>query len=444
MAAAAEPDITPDQADALIRSRPFQVLLGIAAVLGVIVSLAAWCFLELIDQIQQEVFVHLPDALGYSNGPPVWWPLPVLFIAGVLCALAIVRLPGTGGHVPAHGLSAGGPANPVELPGILFAALASIGLGVVVGPEAPLIALGAGLAVYTLKLARREVPPQTMMVVGATGSFAAISFIFGSPVIAAVILIEATGLGGHRLRLILLPGLLGAGIGSLVSIGMGSLTGLSNSAYALGALPLPQFARPVFSDFLWTIPLAIVCAVGAQLIMRLARESERVMTPRPMRTLPIAGLVIAGLAILFAQATDHSIFGVLLSGEDALPDLVSKSSTYTIGALALLLVCKGIAYGLSLGGFRGGPAFPALFLGAAAGVMASHLPGFALTPAVAVGMAATFASVLGLPLSAIVLASLLVSKVGPGAEPLIILAVVVAHVVTLVIGERRRVRGATT
>ncbi len=433
MAATADTDLTREQADALIRSGPFQKLLVVAAVLGVVVSLLAWGFLELVHQIQEEVYVHLPHAVGYANGAPTWWSLPVLAIAGILVAAAIVKLPGQGGHVPVHGLAAGGPADPAQLPGILFAALASLGLGVVLGPEAPLIALGAGFAVYALRLARREVPEQASAVVAATGSFAAISFIFGSPVVAAVLLIEATGLGGHRLRLILLPGLLGAGIGSLVSIGMGSLTGLSSADFALGALPLPAFARPDLVDFAWTMPLAILAALGAQGIMRLGRESERVLSPRPFVALPIAGLAIAGLAILFAQVTGDSQSFVLFSGEEQMPHLISDASTFTVGALLLMIACKAIAYGLSLGGFRGGPAFGALFIGAAAGVVASRLPGFALTPAIAVGMAATFVSVLGLPLSSVVLASLLVSKAGYGAEPLIILAVVVSHVVTLLL-----------
>ena len=68
----------------------------------------------------------------------------------------------------------------------------------------------------------------------------------------------------------------------------------------------------------------------------------------------------------------------------------------------LLLVFKGLAWGLSLGSFRGGPTFPALFLGAAAGILASHLPGFDLTGAIGVGMGAGTVSVLRLPLSAVV------------------------------------------
>ena len=42
---------------------------------------------------------------------------------------------------------------------------------------------------------------------------------------------------------------------------MGSLTGLSSSAYALGPLALPSFARPDVADFAWTIPLGIVIAM---------------------------------------------------------------------------------------------------------------------------------------------------------------------------------------
>ena len=79
------------------------------------------------------------------------------------------------------------------------------------GPEAPLIALGSALGLLSIRLLRRDAPNQVQTVVAAAGTFAALSLIFASPLIAAVILIEATGLGGPRLPLILLPGLLAAG-----------------------------------------------------------------------------------------------------------------------------------------------------------------------------------------------------------------------------------------
>ncbi len=63
--------------------------------------------------------------------------------------------------------------------------------------------------------------------------------------------------------------------------------------------------------------------------------------------------------------------------------------------------------------------------------MVSQLPGMALAPGVAVGMAAGIVSVLRLPLSAVVISTLLTAKSGTGDEPLIIVGVVVAFVVTL-------------
>ena len=77
-----------------------------------------------------------------------------------------------------------------------------------------------------------------------------------------------------------------------------------------------------------------------------------------------------------------------------------------------------------------------MFLGAAAGMMAAHLPGFTLTPAVAVGIGAAVGSVLKLPLSAAVLAVLLTVNAGPGAGPLIVVGVVVAYLTTLGLSAR--------
>jgi H+/Cl- antiporter ClcA len=407
-------------------------LLGLAAAVGVVVSLAAWGFLELIHQIQVGLFTDLPEELGYHHGAPSWFYVVVLGIAGLLTAAAIVRLPGDGGHVPAEGLKIGGaPVQPLELPGIILAAFATIGGGLVLGPEAPLIALGAGLGVFAIRSLRRDTPAEAQAVMAAAGSIAAMALLFNSPIIAAVILLEALGLDREKLPLILLPGLLAAGIGSLISIGMGSLTGLSTSAYALGTLTLPALDQPALADFAWTFLLAIGVAALTFGVLRLGLLTNAFARSRPFLVLPAAAVVVALLAIVFHEASGRSVEEVLFSGQDALSGLATGAAAWSISALLLLLLLKGLAWGLSLGSFRGGPTFPALFIGAAAGILASHLPGFDLTGAVAVGMGASAVSVLRLPLSCVVLASLLVSKSGAGSEPLIIVGVVVAYLVTV-------------
>lgn len=417
--------------DAIMRGRRFVALLVLVAIVGVVASLAAFGFLTLLHDTQGWVFEDLPSALGFDSAP-IWWPAPVLAIAGVVVAGAIVLLPGRGGHVPAHGLNPE-PTDPIELPGVLLAALATIGLGLVLGPEAPLIALGGGLGYLAIRVLRRDAPPELSDIVAASGTFAALSFLFGSPVIAAVLLIEASGLGGPRLRLVLIPGLLAAGIGSLVSTGIGSWTGVDKGEVSLEPLSLPHFPRPDVVDFLWTVPLAAAVALLAFVILALARSTERVVAPRPFVALPAAGVAVAGLAIAFAEITDMGIDQVLFSGEEQVGPLVSGASTWSVGALAALLAFKGLAYALSLASFRGGPVFPALFLGAAAGLIAAELPGFEVTPAVAVGIGAGVVAVLGLPLSSVVLATLLTFESGLGVGPLIIVGVVVAHLATLVL-----------
>jgi H+/Cl- antiporter ClcA len=420
-------------------SRRFVVLLALAAVVGLIAALAAWGFLELVHQIQVGVFEDLPDALGYDTAP-VWWPLPVAGLAGLIVAYAIVRLPGGGGHLPADGLNTGA-TTPADLPGVMLAGLATIGFGLVLGPEGPLIALGGALGLLVMRFVRPEAPAELASLVAACGTFSALALIFGSPVVAAVILIEAAGLGGARQRMLVVPGLLAAGIGSLVSTGMGSFTGLSDRDYALGTLPLPEFDRPDVVDFLWTAPLGIAVALVTFVVFAVARRAVPVVTPRPFLALPAAGLVVAGLAIAFAEATDKPQSEVLFSGQEALPGLVSGAASWSLGALALLIAFKGLAWAISLASFRGGPTFPAMLLGAAAGVMASHLPGFELTPAVAIGLGAGVASVLRLPLSAVVLALLLTANSGAGAAPLVIVGVVAAYLTTLALSARHRPDG---
>jgi H+/Cl- antiporter ClcA len=83
---------------------------------------------------------------------------------------------------------------------------------------------------------------------------------------------------------------------------------------------------------------------------------------------------------------------------------------------------------VSLSSFRGGPVFPALFTGAAGGMLLSHLPGLPLIAGVAMGIGAMSVTMLGLPLTSVLLATLLLFSDGLKVMPLVIVAVVVAYV----------------
>jgi H+/Cl- antiporter ClcA len=415
----------PSDPLALLRSRAYVQLLVVAAILGVPVSAAAYGFLALVNYLQQEMFIHLPHGLGFTS-EPIWWPLPVLAVGGVLAALAIRYLPGRGGPSPAGGFKVHGPPSPAELPGVIFAALATLIFGAVLGPEMPLILIGGGLVLVALRAARRQVPAQGRAVLASSGSFASISTLFGSPILGAFLLMEASGLAGPMMGLVLLPGLLAAGIGSLIFVGLNAWTGLGTFSLAIPGLP--HFGSPTLGEFGW----ALVIGVAAVLVGAGIRWLGRFLHPYAERwtllALPLAGVIVAGLAILYAEGTGKASSDVLFSGQSGLPHLVQHSADYTVGALLLLLVCKGLAYGVSLSSFRGGPVFPAMFVGATGGIAMSHLPGLPVVAGVAMGIGAMSVVMLRLPLTSVLLPTLLLLSDGLAVMPLVIVAVVVAHV----------------
>jgi H+/Cl- antiporter ClcA len=415
----------PSDPRALLRSRSYVQLLVIAGVLGVPVSAAAYGFLKLVSYLQQEIFTHLPHGLGFS-AEPVWWPLPVLAVGGILTGLAIQYLPGTGGASPADGFKVHGPPTPAQLPGVVLAALATLSFGAVLGPEAPLIATGGGLVVLALRAARRNTPDQAVAVLSSAGAFAAISTLFGSPILGAFLLMEASGLGGPMMGLVLVPGLLAAGIGSLIFIGLDAWTGWGT--FSLAVPGLPHVGSPTGVEFLW----AIVIGLAATFVGSGIRWLARALKPYSVRTPPlaalVAGLAVAGLAIAFAEGAGKSSSEVLFSGQDDLGPLIIHSAAYTVGALLLLLVCKALAYGVSLSSFRGGPVFPSLYVGAVGGIAMSHLPGLSPVAGAAMGMGAMCAVMLTLPLTSVLLATTLLSSDGLAVMPLVIVSVVVAYV----------------
>jgi H+/Cl- antiporter ClcA len=411
---------------ALLRSRSYIQLLVVAAVLGVPVSAAAYGFLALVDYLQKEIFTHLPHGLGLAT-TPVWWPLPVLAMGGLIVAAAIRFLPGDGGPSPAGGFKMHGPPTPAQLPGVILAALATLIFGAVLGPEMPLILLGGGLVLVFLRLARRDVPQQGRQVLASAGSFASISTLLGSPIAGAFLLMEASGLGGPMLGVVLVPGLLAAGIGTLVFVGLDAWTGLGTFSLAIPGLP--HFSRPDVAEFGWAVAIGLVAPFIGWGIHWLARFLHTYAERQPLLLLPLAGLAVAGLAIGYAEATGKGTADVLFSGQSALSPLIQHASTYTVGTLLVLMLCKALAYGISLGSFRGGPIFPALFIGAAGGIAMSHLPGLPLVPAVAMGLGAMSVVMLTLPLTSVLLATLLLFSDGLAVTPLVIVAVVVAYVV---------------
>ena len=416
---------------AVIRSRQYIGALVLAAILGIPISAVAYGFLALVAAIQKLVFTTLPNQI-FGSPAPAWWPVPWLVASGVLTALTIRYLPGPGGHSPAFGFTTGGgPPVPRDLPGIALAALTTLSLGAVLGPEAPLIAIGGGLAALAVRLARKDAPPTALTIMASAGSFAAVSTLLGSPVLGAFLIMEAAGIGGMTLTLVALPGLLASGIGALVFIGLNNWTGFGTFSLALGSVP--PAVPPTLASLAWAIVIGLGGALLAWLIRSLALALRPIVHLNRVVVTSLLGLLIGLIAMTYQLISGQSFSQVLFSGQDALPELVNHATDYSLAVLLLLILCKALAYGLSLSAFRGGPVFPSMFVGAALGVAASALPGMNLAAGIGMGIGAMCAAMLRLPLTATLLAVVLMGTDGVLVTPQVVVAVVVAFVITIVL-----------
>lgn len=90
--------------------------------------------------------------------------------------------------------------------------------------------------------------------------------IFGSPLVAAVILIEVAGVGGPQLFAVMLPALLSSGVGALVFTGFGRWTGFDAPSLSVKVgVPVPQLDA---GDVIWAVLMAVAIGALVHTIMR--------------------------------------------------------------------------------------------------------------------------------------------------------------------------------
>ena len=420
-------DSAPADPMKVIQSRGYLQLLAISALLGIPISALAYFFLKATNVLQEWAYVKAPDALGYSSMPD-WWPIIPLTMAGLAVGLVVTRLPGQGGEVPILGFSSGGETKSASIPGIALAALASIGLGAVIGPEGPLIALGGGVALWMARTAKHDLSGRSGKMISASGSFAAISTLLGSPLSGAFLMMEAAGLGGSAMQLVLIPGLLASGVGYLVFLGLDNITGFGT--FSLAVPSMPAFSGITAANLVLAAVMGIVAPFVAFAIQKLGWSILPLVERRVLLATTFAGLIVGLLAASYAVVTGESASFVLFSGQNQMGSLISNEASLTTGALLLMVLAKSVAYGVSLASFRGGMTFPALFIGTAIGVQIAHWTGTPFVATVAIGMAAMTVAMLKMPFTSVLIATLLMGADGVAVMPLVIIAVVLSFVVS--------------
>ncbi|HEX5946737.1 MAG TPA: chloride channel protein [Acidimicrobiales bacterium] len=402
------------------------VLLG--AAVGIPAALVGALFLALVHVLEGWLWEDLPDALGRSSPP--WYLVVGLPMAGALVVAAARRfLPGDGGHDPVEGMNAA-PTPPSHAPGIALAAVGTLAFGLVLGPEAPVIALGSavGLAIT----GRAHLDERGAAVLATAGSFSAISALFGGPLVAGVLLVESGLAMGAALLPLLVPGFVAAAVGYVVFTGFGDWGGLDSPGLVVPDLPLYDGVE--LGDLALAVAVGVATGIALVPIRSLARRLRGGGT-----RLGVTGLLVAGgLAVgLLAQVGDW--WGIdprdqLFSGQASVPTVVAERSAAMI---AVMVAIKAIAYAVSMGcGFRGGAIFPAIFLGI--GVASLAVVWFDASPtwAIAVGAAAGTAAETRLVVAPLLLSALLVGTAGLDAAPAAVLAAASAWMVTTALDQR--------
>ncbi|MFF9338883.1 ion channel protein [Streptomyces sp. NPDC014773] len=342
-----------------------------ALVVGVGSALLFLGVSRLAEELQSVLWETVPDALDIGRYSSLWM-ITVLTATGIAVGLVIWKVPGHAGPDPASEGLGGPPLAPGVVPGLLLASTLALAGGVSLGPEQPTIASAIALAAWLGLRALPNVPGAFWVSLATAGTFGAL---FGTPVAAALVLSEA--LAGRPGRGSLWDRL----FAPLVAAGAGAMTTqlFSSPSFAMG---LPVLDDPGWADLLAALVVATLGALfgllGCWAFPLLHRAFGRLR--HPMVMLPAGGLILGLLGALGGHLT-------LFKGLHETEELVESIGVYSSGELARLAVVKLAALLVAAAcGFRGGRVFPAVFIGAAFGLVAQALVP-EIHPAVAVSSA---------------------------------------------------------
>ena len=289
-------------------------------------------------------FVTLGIELIWGKLPTAWadsraWYLFGVLLLGALGTWAVRRYIGDNGHAPLAGLGAP-PLSPKQYVNVILAILATLFGGFVLGPEVALISTGSLVGYVTAKSMKFD-DDASMKKIAGIGSLGGILALFVLPLIS-------------------------------------------------GSMSLGTAKDIHYQDLFWAIGVALVVTVIVTLARVLAAIIARYTGPKPhLPIMLLAALVVGGSAMALHWITGDSVLLVVTSGEEFIPELTKLTSISTV---ILVMLFKSLAYSVSLGGgFRGGPFFPAMFVGGAAGLLTSLIfpSGPSVMAATAVGVIAS-------------------------------------------------------
>jgi chloride channel protein, CIC family len=325
------------------------VLPGVVVGVGSALLLMA---LSAVSNVLEDVlWTRIPDTLGVDPASPAWIVL-ILTLVGLAVGLVVTLVPGHAGPDPATVELGGPPLPPAILPGLALAVIISLGGGVSLGPENPILGINVGLAVAIGLRVLPRIPGAAWSALAFSGTIGAM---FGTPVGAALLLSESITESGQRMWDRLFGPLVAAAAGSL------TLTLLGGESFVLTIVP---YAQPQLVDLV----TGSIVACGAAAVGMLAIYAFPVSYAAFQRLRsPIATLVVGGFLLGVLGAIGGPI--TLFKGLAQMQQLADTVAEYTPAGLAAVALIKMVAVVIAgTCGFRGGRIFPSVFAGVAMGL----------------------------------------------------------------------------
>ena len=370
-------------------------LLTIAAAVGTIVSFVAQLFMISAKNIYQFLFYNDDFILTLDIGSvslnmiPLLICVPCSIIVGLL--MYYLKLPRWFG--PADTIyAAHHRAGTLDLKGGFGSTLASfisISGGASVGIYGPLVHFGATVSSFIRK--QSFIPKIPHDIIIGSGVAAAISAGFGAP-IAGIIFAHETVLRHFSMKAVA-----ALAISSMAANFFANEIGIVSPPLLLSAITFEM--SEILTSLALIGPLAAIIAICFMKLIIFLGTIPSKINLQPWQAPLIAGFACGLCGMIFSE--------ILGLGTETLMSVIT--SEQNIKYLFALLVGKLILTSLCIGfGFFGGTFSPALFLGGVLGALIFHLPITSTNPdllsVLAVsGMAAVSSSVIGAPITAIIL-----------------------------------------
>jgi H+/Cl- antiporter ClcA len=334
------------------RARTMLLLSVPAVIIGIASSLVLIVTMKVASVLQNILWSVLPLSLGLNAGGHLW-TIAILTLTGIAVGLVIRFSPGHAGPDPAAESLVGAPVSTSALPGLIAALILGLAGGVSLGPEHPIMVVNIALAVAIGSRLFPRVSSLDWTILAASGTIGAL---FGTPVAAALIFSQTLN-GSNDVPLWdrLFAPLLAAAAGALT-------TSLFFNPHF--SLPIPHYPQMRLVDiFSGAVVALIAIAVGMVAVWCLPRLHTLMHRLKsPVLTLGIGGLLLGILGTVGGHIT-------LFKGLDEMQQM-AFSQTLTGGDFMLIALVKLAALVLAAAsGFRGGRIFPAVFVGAALGLM---------------------------------------------------------------------------